>query len=398
MGSSSSTTRQRRVTFNRDDDGRIINEYREAPYNRGGVGQPSARGPTNTNITTIERTFTDQDSFELGDPRTTRSRESTFSLGQHIKKRAEIDERRVDKIIEDHHQVITSPRRAASPDRVVVTKTTNIVDGSTSSDGRLDIPRPRTSLGERVSKPTMTEQLWTSGEGREDRSYFEPRDGWTPHNVDGRTRLELSTTPGRSSTLRTNNGVTVLSGEVLHAAHLTPGVDDDHRRRYRVVRTHHHHRDTAEHLPSVRHYRVRKSGGSSIASSTSSMFSGVTVSDPGSAHPHPRYSRHHYIDDRSPRRYHRDDDYDFDRDAVRHHHRLQREPPEVVTVTRHVRRSPRDGRIVYDERSGEDDDHDSGYRGSPKHVDEPPMYRRSPIARLSTPPERSYVTTRHVYE
>jgi hypothetical protein len=273
MGSAPSSTRSRRVTFDDEDARRdVIEEYTEESY-----PQPT-RGPATT-TTTFERTYTDQDSFELGDPRQSRSRESTFSLGQRIKKKAEDDERTVDRIIKEHHIVhpdtvghkTATDRRVPSSGRVVTKTITEreMFDGSISSDGMLRGGRQLRAIEERPSKPTMSENLWTTG----GRRYYEAehRDNWSN---DDETRLQL-TTHGRS-TLCANNGVKVLSGEVLKPIETTTVVDKeriDERRphHYRVATA---HRDTANPSPSTRYYRVRKKGGSlSVASSTSSLVS-----------------------------------------------------------------------------------------------------------------------------
>lgn len=389
MGSSSSSTRHRRVTFG-DEDGRddIVEEYTES-Y--------PARGPTKT-TTTIERMYTDQDSFELGDPRASRSRESTFSLGQRIQKRAEDDEHAVDRIIQEHHKT-TNDRRDPSPSRVVTKTVTEreMFDGSTSSDGMQRVGRRLQTIQERPLKPTMTEYLWTPG----GRRYYdaEHSDNWSVTGNGGGTRLEL-TTHGRSS-LRANNGVKVLSGEVLKPIEPMTVVDEelfDERRpyRHRVVRT---HRDTADPLPSARYYRDHKKGISSrsVASSTSSLVSERTKSDSGQHLS--RYSRHYSVDRRPRRRHYNDDDDNnvVERIVIHRHVRAPQDPkPDVVKVTRH--REGRTPGVAYeDERSG--DENDSGYRGqSPRRsrddFDEKDYRRAASARRLN---DRTYVT-RHVYE
>jgi hypothetical protein len=361
MGSAPSSTRSRRVTFDDEDARRdVIEEYTEESY-----PQPT-RGPATT-TTTFERTYTDQDSFELGDPRQSRSRESTFSLGQRIKKKAEDDERTVDRIIKEHHIVhpdtvghkTATDRRVPSSGRVVTKTITEreMFDGSISSDGMLRGGRQLRAIEERPSKPTMSENLWTTG----GRRYYEAehRDNWSN---DDETRLQL-TTHGRS-TLRANNGVKVLSGEVLKPIETTTVVDKeriDERRphHYRVVTA---HRDTANPSPSTRYYRVRKKGGSlSVASSTSSLVSERTISEPGQRSA--RYSRYYPVDRRSRRRHHNDDNDVVERVIIHRHIRAPREQEPDVKVTRHrERRTSGNPRVVYeDERSGDDDD--SGYRG-----------------------------------
>lgn len=82
MGSGASSDR-RRVTFGDDEqEERYIDEHGNYVIETTTTQHTGGRPPTSGNTRTVERTYTDQDSFDMGDPRM-RSESTDFGLNKN---------------------------------------------------------------------------------------------------------------------------------------------------------------------------------------------------------------------------------------------------------------------------------------------------------------------------